>query len=573
MRNKIPAGWEIAALEDVVDILDRQRVPVNAKERAERKGDIPYYGATGQVGWIDDYLFDEELVLLGEDGAPFLNSAKQKAYIIRGKAWVNNHAHVLRARGEIPNAYLKYYLDIVDYHDFVTGTTRLKLNQTSMKKIPIPIAPLEQQKRIVAEIEKQFSRLDEAVANLGRVKVNLKRYKASVLKDAVEGKLTEEWRNDQSQKLQKVNQLLANNIESRKKRYADLLDEWEIRLKKWEISDKKCKKPTKPKKLKEIEELSSGVLSSLPSLPDGWFWAPVSLMTCGVQYGTSSKSTRDGIVPVLRMGNIQNGKFDWTDLVYTSDICEIEKYSLVTGDVLFNRTNSPELVGKTAIFKEERSAIFAGYLIRINHIETIVDSRYLTYFLNSQIAREYGSTVKTDGVNQSNINGEKLINYPFPFCSIREQKIIADKLDEELSIAQQAEDTINKQLIVSESLRQSVLTRAFSGELVLSKPEDEPASVLVRRIKREQQDKAKRKKGNRKSKRKKMVKITKELVVEIVEDLPTDEFTFKQLQEKIQLDYDELKDIIFNLLSSEKPPFKQVFDESSKQIRFIRVKS
>jgi type I restriction enzyme S subunit len=190
----LPPRWEMAKLENVVEILDSKRVPINSKERETRQGPIPYYGATGQVGWIDGFLFDEELVLLGEDGAPFLEAAKPKAYVIRGKSWVNNHAHVLRARDGIPNAYIKYYLDIVDYHGFVTGTTRLKLTQAAMRQIPVPIAPPDEQKHIVAEIEKQFSRLDEAVANLKRAKANLKRYKAAVLKSAVEGKLTEEWR-------------------------------------------------------------------------------------------------------------------------------------------------------------------------------------------------------------------------------------------------------------------------------------------------------------------------------------------------------------------------------------------
>src|SRR5437762_9259028 len=87
--RKLPLG-------EVVDILDSRRIPVNSDERAKRVGDVPYYGATGQVGWIDDCIFDEELVLLGEDGAPFLDHTKPKAYMIRGKSWVNNHAHVLR---------------------------------------------------------------------------------------------------------------------------------------------------------------------------------------------------------------------------------------------------------------------------------------------------------------------------------------------------------------------------------------------------------------------------------------------------------------------------------------------
>ena len=100
-------------------------------------------------------------------------------------------------------------------------------------------------------------------------------------------------------------------------------------------------------------------------------------MTCGVEYGTAMKSAPSGDVPVLRMGNIQDGKLDWSDLVYTSSPKEIDRYLLKDGDVLFNRTNSPELVGKTAIYTDSRPAIFAGYIIRVNHIESIVDGQYL----------------------------------------------------------------------------------------------------------------------------------------------------------------------------------------------------
>ena len=213
-------GWKTKKLEDVVDILDSQRVPINAKERETRQGPVPYYGATGQVGWIDDHIFDEELVLLGEDGAPFLDSSKQKAYLVRGKSWVNNHAHVLRAKDGIPNAYIKHYLDRVDYHQYVSGTTRLKLNQHRMREIPIPIAPKGQRARIVAEIEKQFSRLDKAVASLKRVKANLKRYKVAVLKAAVEGKLTEEWRK-QNPDVEPASKLLERILAERRAKWEE----------------------------------------------------------------------------------------------------------------------------------------------------------------------------------------------------------------------------------------------------------------------------------------------------------------------------------------------------------------
>jgi type I restriction enzyme S subunit len=180
--------WELKPLAEVADILDGKRIPVNAKEREKRPGRVPYYGATGQVGWIDDCLFDEELVLLGEDGAPFLEPSKPKAYVIRGKSWVNNHAHVLRARA-VPTGWLAHFLNVVRYDGLVTGTTRLKLTQAAMRQIRVPVASWHVMEQRVAEIEKQFSRLDEAVANLKRVKANLKRYKAAVLEAAVKGRI------------------------------------------------------------------------------------------------------------------------------------------------------------------------------------------------------------------------------------------------------------------------------------------------------------------------------------------------------------------------------------------------
>lgn len=202
------------------------------------------------------------------------------------------------------------------------------------------------------------------------------------------------------------------------------------------------------------------------------------------------------------MGNIQNGVIDWDNLVFTDDVAEIAKYSLCSGDVLFNRTNSPELVGKTAIYRGERSAIYAGYLIRINHNEAIVDGDYLNFFLNSHSARSYGNSVKTDGVNQSNINGEKLQSYPFPYCSLAEQQEIVRLLQGKLSLCDNLFVDVESQLSRSDALRQAILKRAFSGQLVPQDDRDEPASVLLKRI-RAEQDKGNKKKPRSRNNRRK----------------------------------------------------------------------
>jgi type I restriction enzyme S subunit len=178
----LPEGWAVAQLADCVEILDHLRVPVNSEEREKRKGPIPYFGATGQVGWIDDYLFDEELLLLGEDGAPFLDKSKPIAYIINGKTWVNNHAHVLRALNNLTsNQFLKYCLDVFDFSDSVTGTTRLKLTQGAMRSIPITVPPLSEQKRIVVKLEELIAQVNATRHRLTWIAQILKRFRQAVL--------------------------------------------------------------------------------------------------------------------------------------------------------------------------------------------------------------------------------------------------------------------------------------------------------------------------------------------------------------------------------------------------------
>lgn len=192
---KVPANWCWTYLKNVSDCLDNFRKPINANERNARLGDVPYYGATGQVGWIDDYLTNEELVLLGEDGAPFLDLLKNKAYLINGKAWVNNHAHILRSKfGTMGNRLLIEYLNSFDFTGFVTGTTRLKLTQASMNKIIIPIVPLAEQQRIVERIESLFAKLDEAKENMQNVLEGFETREAAILHKAFTGELTAKWR-------------------------------------------------------------------------------------------------------------------------------------------------------------------------------------------------------------------------------------------------------------------------------------------------------------------------------------------------------------------------------------------
>jgi type I restriction enzyme S subunit len=163
------------------------------------------------------------------------------------------------------------------------------------------------------------------------------------------------------------------------------------------------------------------------ALPDA---RPVNLGSVAYEfsYGSAAKSSPTGEVPVLRMGNIQDGSLNWGDLVFTSNKDEIAKYDLRAGDVLFNRTNSPALVGKTALYRGERPAIYAGYLIRIRCSPALMPA-FLTYYLNSPAGRDYCWRVKTDGVSQSNINAKKLAAFQLPLPTVKEQQEIVRRIE------------------------------------------------------------------------------------------------------------------------------------------------
>ena len=438
---------------------------------------------------VDKRRLTERDVLFNNTNSPVLiGKTALVGSQAQGLAFSNHMTRVCFNPAVVPEfgAYQLHYLWMARYylHRCVKHVNQASISSTDFaKSIPVIVPPVAEQKRIVTKIEELFSELDKGVESLKTARAQLNVYRQAVLKHAFEGRLTAQWREENKDKLETPEQLLARIQQEREARYEQQLQEWKAEIKEREERGKSGKKPQRPKKLAKVTGLAHDVTAKLPPLPKSWMWEKLGWMTCGVEYGTAAKSATTGRVPVLRMGNIQNAKFDWADLVYTSGDKEIAQYRLHDGDVLFNRTNSPELVGKTAIYRGERPAVFAGYLIRVNHIRAVVDAQYLNLFLNSHVARQHGNSVKTDGVNQSNINGAKLSNYPFPYCSIEEQREVASILEKTFSVLDETEAEIVQELQKAAALRQSVLKKAFTGQLVPQDPDDESASVLLERIK------------------------------------------------------------------------------------------
>ena len=167
--GEIPGHWEIMRLAWITECLDGQRIPLNGEQRGGMRGDIPYWGANSIVDRIDSWLFDEELVLLGEDGAPFFDRNREVAFTVNGKVWVNNHAHVLRPGPQVLARFLSAVLNCVDYAAFIDGTTRDKLTQGDMNVIPVQLPPLPEQRAIAAFLDRETANIDSLVAKKERL--------------------------------------------------------------------------------------------------------------------------------------------------------------------------------------------------------------------------------------------------------------------------------------------------------------------------------------------------------------------------------------------------------------------
>lgn len=215
---------------------------------------------------------------------------------------------------------------------------------------------------------------------------------------------------------------------------------------------------------------------------ESWKGKTVDDICRSLKYGTAKKSEPTGKVVVIRMGNLQHGEIVWDDLVYSNDSEDIEKYRLVEGDVLFNRTNSPALVGKTSIYRGEYPAIYAGYLIKLDYDRSQVVGDYLNYSLNTVAAKDYCNSVKTDGVNQSNINAKKIGAYKMPIPLMPEQTEIVRILDDLFAKERQAKEAAEAVLEKIDLMKKSILARAFRGELGTNDPNDEPAVELLKKI-------------------------------------------------------------------------------------------
>jgi type I restriction enzyme S subunit len=417
--------WMIVALDQVIEVQDHLRKPINAAERALRIAGksinelYPYYGATGQVGYIDEYITNGSYVLIGEDAAPFFDHTKPVAYKISGKTWVNNHAHVLKPL--INPEFCLHYLNKFNYSGYVEGTTRLKLTQGALKRIPVPVPPLAEQHRIVEKIEELFLELDKGIETLKTAKQQLKVYRQAVLKYAFEGKLTNP-------------------------------------------------------NIKEGE------------LPEGWIYEALSNL-CEVNPRLPNSSYEDNLevtfLPMKRVSEIIN-KIDTTEVKTFS---EVKKgfTPMIDGDVIFAKITPCMENGKIAVVHSFKNGIaFGSTEFHVFRCKQSVLNTYIFHYLVQERTRYTAEENMTGAVGQRRVPKKFLEDYLISIPrNIEDQMNVVQEIESRLSVCDKIEESIEQGLLQAEALRQSILKKAFEGKLVPQDQNDEPASVLLERIKAE----------------------------------------------------------------------------------------
>lgn len=452
---QLPSCWDYPEMGDLVTIKYGKGL---SKKKLEESG-FPVFGANGIIGFYNNYLYKEPQVLISCRGA-----YSGKINWSPPECFVTNNSLILEVPSgqESLSRYLFYALQSIDKSKLITGTAQPQVTITNAQKLRIPLAPIEQRDDIIAEIEKQFSRLDEAVTSLKRAKANLKHYKAAVLKAAVEGKLTEEWRK-QHPDVEPATELLKRILGERRRKW----EEAELA-----IFRAKGKEPNNDNWKKKYKEPSQVDTENLPNIPAGWAWANFEQLAAqepnalkAGPFGSSLKKSfyvTQGYKIYGQEQVIRNDPHYGDYYIDENRYMNLKACAVKPGDILISLVGT---IGKILILPDGiEPGIINPRLVKLSLDNRLINSNYIKAYLQSPYVR-YLFSLASHGGTMDILNLTILKKLPIPVPPISEQLFLLGEIERISSLVVAIYNNDEANMRRASRLRQSILENAFSGRL------------------------------------------------------------------------------------------------------------
>ena len=416
----VPDNWEWCRFGSYTLNRDNERKPVSSVQRKKVKKIYDYYGASGVIDQTDSFLFDEELLLIGEDGANLLARTKPIAFLANGKYWVNNHAHCIDSIDKRLLEFICIYINAINLFQYITGSAQPKLNQDNMNRILIPIPPKAEQEKILERIKIILSNINYINLLKGKLQSDIANAKSKILDLAIRGKLVPQDSNDEPASV------LLERIRAEKE---ELIKQGKIKRNKKESVIFKGDDNSYYEKFED--NTVQCIDNEIPfEVPNCWKWCRLSNVgttNIGLTYKPTNIDT-DGTI-VLRSCNIKDGNILLNDLVRVNSHIR-ENQFIHEGDILIcARNGSRDLIGKCAIMPQLSEKISFGAFMAVYRS---ICNQYVYYYFNTTLFRNSFSNDDSKQINQ--VTQAILHNTLIPLPPFEEQLRIVTKLKEIINL-------------------------------------------------------------------------------------------------------------------------------------------
>lgn len=580
MKNDLPPNWLKIPLKEIITI-QKGKKPQNLGDKDSNRT-IPYINiAAFETGYIAQYAPSDQNIPLCKKTDTLLvwDGARAGLSGTGAEGYIGSTI----ARIESDFTYPKYlYTFISSQYSYINsrakGTGIPHVDPVVLGDIVFPLPPLNEQERIIEKVDGLFSELDNGIEELETAQKKLELYRQSLLKSAVEGELSKEWRETQTEISETGEQLLARILKERR-------EHWE--QEKLKEFAEKGKNPPKDWQNKYPEPVQPDT-ENLPELPEGWVWASLDMLLQNIKAGKSfrceERPPKENEIGVVKVSAVSWGEYNEIESKTCIDATKINAdYYIKDNDFLMSRANTIQLVGACVISRDVTlTNMLSDKILRLDFIiESLIFKNWILHLMRSKIGREQ-IEISATGNQESmkNISQDSIKKITVPLPSTDEIKFLIKELSEKFNSIQDTSNLLSMNFDNLAQQRKNILKDAFTGKLVPQNESDESASILLERIQAERKVQAanvkkKPRKKDQKSNLELIVPKTDEdklkVVMDAISSFENQTFSAQDLSNKCMLNYDDFSDILFNLLSEEDPVIEQLFDTNIKAMRLKKI--